>query len=314
MVSPLEYAEGARDQKTTQLLNIEQRMKQRFGDIGVRPLGAVKPALAIEWRSSCIGPAFVTQLNGVEIARQAGALNDRWSDAVFLVQQKVGTAFCREDGMEFRAGPGEIVIVDPCLDSSIKSEGPCKFLSFGIPRDTILSLEKRGLKPFHKVIRADTDIARILVGTIDLLLKSNQADLLTTRTANQVLLDLLTGALQLQQLSAYDEELELIENMRKWVIARVGMERTEVHDLTRRFAVSERGLYRLFARHQLTPDRWLWACRLEVAKHRLDLPFVNITQVALETGFKDVSHFSRLFSKMFGESPSVYRRKPKVSL
>jgi transcriptional regulator GlxA family with amidase domain len=126
-------------------------------------------------------------------------------------------------------------------------------------------------------------------------------------------LDLLTGALQLQQSSAFDEGRELIEEMRKWVTARVGIERVEVRDLTRRFAMSERGLYRLFARHKLTPDRWLWQCRLEVAKHKLDLPFANITQVALETGFKDVSHFSRSFSQVFGEAPSVYRRKRSLA-
>ena len=54
----------------------------------------------------------------------------------------------------------------------------------------------------------------------------------------------------------------------------------------------------------------VWQKRLDLCKKILsDGHAKNITQVALEYGFKDMSHFSQAFKKQFGMTPKeVYSR------
>jgi AraC-like DNA-binding protein len=37
-------------------------------------------------------------------------------------------------------------------------------------------------------------------------------------------------------------------------------------------------------------------------------PALNVSQVALDCGFEDLSHFSRAFKEKFGTSPANYRK------
>lgn len=57
------------------------------------------------------------------------------------------------------------------------------------------------------------------------------------------------------------------------------------------------------------PRRWLLGRRLDHAAALLRGSTLNVTDVSLESGFEDVSHFSRAFKQRFGASPVVFRRK-----
>jgi AraC-like DNA-binding protein len=61
------------------------------------------------------------------------------------------------------------------------------------------------------------------------------------------------------------------------------------------------------------PGKWLLRRRLEYAAAQLRSSKANITQVAFESGFEDVSHFSRTFKKQFGVSPVAYRQASLVT-
>lgn len=49
--------------------------------------------------------------------------------------------------------------------------------------------------------------------------------------------------------------------------------------------------------------------RIEKAMGMMALPTYSLTEIAYLTGFSDQSHFTRIFKKYIGESPSSYRRK-----
>ncbi len=57
-----------------------------------------------------------------------------------------------------------------------------------------------------------------------------------------------------------------------------------------------------------TPHNYLLSSRITKAKEMLETTDKSITQIADETGFRDVSAFSVRFSKMTGQSPSQYRK------
>jgi AraC-like DNA-binding protein len=56
------------------------------------------------------------------------------------------------------------------------------------------------------------------------------------------------------------------------------------------------------------PGKWLLQKRLEYSAVLLKNPEMNVSQVALDCGFEDLSHFSRAFKGKFGTSPANYRK------
>lgn len=56
-----------------------------------------------------------------------------------------------------------------------------------------------------------------------------------------------------------------------------------------------------------SPHRYLMKRRIERAKELLANPKLSILDVTLECGFKDASHFSRVFRSIVGETPRAYR-------
>ena len=58
-----------------------------------------------------------------------------------------------------------------------------------------------------------------------------------------------------------------------------------------------------------SPGKWLLRKRLEYSSILLKNSDWNVTQVAIESGFEDLSHFSRSFKGQFGVSPQNFRKE-----
>jgi AraC family transcriptional regulator len=59
----------------------------------------------------------------------------------------------------------------------------------------------------------------------------------------------------------------------------------------------------------LPPHRWLLLSRAKRARELLERTRLPISEIALECGFADQSHLTRVFSKTFQVSPGAYRRQ-----
>jgi AraC-like DNA-binding protein len=57
------------------------------------------------------------------------------------------------------------------------------------------------------------------------------------------------------------------------------------------------------------PGKWLLRRRLDHSANLLRSTPMNVTEAALESGFEDVSHFSRVFKERFGIPPLAYRQE-----
>jgi AraC-like DNA-binding protein len=55
-----------------------------------------------------------------------------------------------------------------------------------------------------------------------------------------------------------------------------------------------------------TPGKWIMKRRIEKAANILANSNQSVTEVAFETGFEDLSHFSRVFKKLTGKNPTEY--------
>ena len=79
--------------------------------------------------------------------------------------------------------------------------------------------------------------------------------------------------------------------------------------LARRAGMSKSTFKRTFTRlFEVSPGQYLLRVRLNAARRLLETTDKLISDIALECGFYDQSHFSRLFQRARGLTPGAYRR------
>ncbi|MHB1684381.1 MAG: bifunctional transcriptional activator/DNA repair enzyme AdaA [Bacilli bacterium] len=78
--------------------------------------------------------------------------------------------------------------------------------------------------------------------------------------------------------------------------------------------ISQYHLHHVFKRLTgLTPVEYLLQTRLAEANRLLEETNLNVTEVAVSVGFVSVAHFSTVFRKQLGQSPSAHRSLIRVS-
>ena len=82
-----------------------------------------------------------------------------------------------------------------------------------------------------------------------------------------------------------------------------------VRDVAARVGVHPVHLAREFRRHfDQSPADYLRYCRVERAVALLSQTSAPLSQIALDCGFADQSHFTKAFRRVFGEPPATFRR------
>jgi len=83
-----------------------------------------------------------------------------------------------------------------------------------------------------------------------------------------------------------------------------------IHELCREIGMSRAQLYRKFkSLTDTTVNEYLMNFRLFKARQLLVQTNLNVSEVACEVGFKNLSHFSRAFREAFGQNPSGLKKK-----
>jgi len=100
---------------------------------------------------------------------------------------------------------------------------------------------------------------------------------------------------------------EHMRRIRDFVEANLGSD-IGLADLAGQVGLSPHYFSLLFKRSfGVSPYRYVVARRIERARRRLAARTVPISEIALELGFSDQSHFCRVFRAFFGTTPKRYR-------
>lgn len=108
-------------------------------------------------------------------------------------------------------------------------------------------------------------------------------------------------------LLAYANSLTYIDKVPLWQI----MEANYMFNLTiDQFARMAHRSISVFKRefqeyYKVSPGKWLTQKRLEHAKLLLETSQKSVSEIAYNSGFENLSHFSRVFKQKYGKSPSV---------
>jgi transcriptional regulator GlxA family with amidase domain len=83
-----------------------------------------------------------------------------------------------------------------------------------------------------------------------------------------------------------------------------------VRQVWRELGMSRAQFYRKCCRTKYgNPAACLLKLRLEKASSLLIQTELNVSEIAYEVGFKNASHFTRIFSQHLGEAPGCFRKK-----
>lgn len=117
------------------------------------------------------------------------------------------------------------------------------------------------------------------------------------------------GTLLLTEDKDFHYEDTFMRRIREIMIVNLGDEGFDIHRLSNEMAMSRTQLYRKFrSLTNMTITEYLRSLRLHRAKELLHDSLLTVAETAYMTGFKNVSHFSRVFKREFGENPSAIRR------
>lgn len=84
------------------------------------------------------------------------------------------------------------------------------------------------------------------------------------------------------------------------------------NQLAKALGISRRSLFHAFTEIGMTPSVFIRKARLNNCRKSLEMNAgepINLAQLALENGFKDQSHFTRVFRQEFGMPPGAYMRQ-----
>lgn len=121
-----------------------------------------------------------------------------------------------------------------------------------------------------------------------------------------------------QFVSTQDKEYKIedsfIRKIREFILANLDDEKFNIKKLCYVVAMSRTQLYHKFkSLTNRTVFEYLQSLRLLKAKELLMTSDINVSEAAYQTGFKNLSHFSRAFTKEFGTNPSKIQNSSSTS-
>ena len=247
-----------------------------------------------------------------------------WAHQDYLVHVLTGRKTWQTPEGTFAANPGETLffkkgaaVVEQHLESSF-----C-LLMFFIPDDLIrttvheivgsLTPVRPNQPPIYSAARVVNDAA--LSGFFSSMreyfaVREKPSELLLRLKLKELILSILTGgrnpALEAYFRSVADSDAPSIAEIMD-ANFRFNLSLEEFARLSHRSLSSFKREFHVIFR--MPPGKWLLIRRLDYASALLRSSHRSITKIAFESGFEDVSHFSRAFKDRFAVSPMAYREQ-----
>jgi AraC family transcriptional regulator, positive regulator of tynA and feaB len=233
-------------------------------------------------------------------------------DLCFINLQLEGLGRTTQRGYEQICAPGDLALADTTEPFEIANCHDFKLFCFAVPR----RLLPRGLldKPRLKLsaTEAGRALSRTLAGYAELCLSDGRRPETSTLVGTHVV-DLISHAPEiLSDISAERVHVPVLLSMMLDHIDRhSGDPELGAAILAAKFRCSERYVHRLFAATgrsvgEHVNEKRIAACTRQLLDH--NSAHRTIAEIAFAAGFRDISHFNRLFKRCNGVAPRDFRR------
>lgn len=227
--------------------------------------------------------------------------------------QLQGSCYFEQAEQRLELNPGDVIIYGTSQAYSLTNPELVEQVIVLMPADKIHFSKNNARHFVPRKLSARAGVGRLVVGLIQSTLE--ELEQCSDRSATDIA-DSICSLIQdvvLEQLSE-PGSISLREVMRNRIHSHVernlGDPNLSVEQIARRLKCSKRYLYQVFDDSELPLLRHIWKRRLECARHDLmdtKKREDSITSIALAWGFSSSNHFSKLFKKEFGISPSQCR-------
>lgn len=268
----------------------------------------------IAWRS--FGEVTLADIvsTTLEVSRTEEHINasDRWYEVNLQIE---GTSFFSQSGRDVIANPRSMVLYDSRQPYRMEFDGPYRQLSLKVPRAALRDRVPGIDLLTAREISAETLPGRFFFDFAVALCDIKEDDAAAPFRARieghviELLATALLGSAERTPLSA-GRQVQL-GRIKSFILANLDNPDLAPAGIARAQQISLRSLYELFASEESQVAQWIKLQRLERIRSDLSDPLLRgwpITTIALRRGFKDFSHFSRVFRSHFGVSPRDFRK------
>ncbi|MEI9406421.1 helix-turn-helix domain-containing protein [Mesorhizobium argentiipisi] len=243
-------------------------------------------------------------------SRSEQMLRRRPDEDFVLVYVEAGENGFEQSGRSSLGGAGTITLLDaarPFLHDFRAS----RIYTVKIPRQRLLARfpGAERLTGFNLNLRAPTTLLPALISEASAFADDQGRDSAQQRFSS-IFVEAVALSLEMFAgdcpLSASSHREDLFRKATDFIEENLGDSDLDVQAVADAVYVSPRTLSRLFAARSVTVMQYVWTRRLEKS-HRIlsDGLARNVTHAAFETGFSDLSHFTKVFKKKYGVSPRV---------
>jgi AraC family transcriptional activator of tynA and feaB len=239
-------------------------------------------------------------------------------DLCFINLQLEGLGRTIQHGYEQISVPGDLAVADTTEPFEIANYRDFKLFCFAVPR----SLLPKGFfgRPRLKLSATETGraLSRTLAGYAELCLASTPTPAVAALTGAHVA-DLIAHAPDIVG-EARCEQMNvpvLLSLMLDYIDRHSDNPELGATMLAQKFRCSPRYVHRLFAKTgrsvgEHVNDKRMLTCVRDLLDH--DCRHKTIAEIAFAAGFRDISHFNRLFKRSNGAAPREFRRAMTLRL
>ncbi|WP_432696031.1 helix-turn-helix domain-containing protein [Marinobacterium sp. YM272] len=284
-----------------------------FCQVESKPLLDSFSQASLGWNQlGCLGISDI-QCEAIRYNRSSGILNSSPSEDFLVSLMLAGEANMSQGGRHTKQKPGDIVVYDSARSFTYEFLKPYRILLLRIPRRSMLSRFPNAEHITSISMSSATGMGALVKDMISNALSIEMPG--DTSAASRVggsIIDVISAAVE-TGLSGRevvgDRHASLLLRAKDYIRAHMDDPDLNVESVASAIAVSPRTLTRLFASEGTPAMRWLWKERLEESRRVLsEGRAAQVTEVAMNLGFKSVSHFSRTFKDTYGVTPNVMLR------
>lgn len=250
----------------------------------------------------------------ITVTRRPADIRKDHRDHFQLWLMLAGQSSLAQQDRTARVETGDLMLQDQSLPFDLELGQLAHALMVVIPRSLLSSRLPTTNRLGARRISGESQIGILIASIVRQL--SQMEDPMDDRAQGRLaasLLDILATALEQQNNppSGGFKRQHLLDKVKQHIIANLHDSELDLEAIASARNIAPRTLNRLFAKEGTTPIRWLWQQRLAASYSALcEGKTTRVTDIALDFGFKDLSHFCRTFKATYGRSPrSLMRRK-----
>ena len=235
----------------------------------------------------------------------------------FLVSlQTIGQGYTSQDQREASLQPGDFVLYDSTRPYVLHFEKPFQQIVFQFPRSLLLARYRQAEQVTSVRIPGTQHPVSALVSSFLRALASSypHLDPVTRLRTAESALDLLAASLRLVSGAKLDEPDSMANlhraGARAFISAHLADPNLNPSLVAASLGISTRYLHKLFEAEGQSVAAFIRDRRLEQCRRALADPeqiHRTVMDIAFQWGFNDAAHFSRIFKRRFGVSPTEYR-------